>query len=83
MDESPVRRMSYYRCYAKDRYGLAKVHSFEAESDSDALAQAEALVGDDSHTGDVFELWNQSRLVHKRDRMSAAAASTGGRRDAG
>lgn len=59
--------MPYYRCYITDRYGLPKVHSFEAEHDDHALAAVESVLASAGQEADRFELWSEQRLVHKRE----------------
>jgi hypothetical protein len=54
----------------RPRFGLPKVHIFDADSDSEALTKAEEMIADMGHNANEFELWNRARLVHRRERPS-------------
>jgi len=55
--------MSHYRCYFLDRYSLGNAFDFEAPTDLEAAAAAEALIERQGGQLRAFEVWEGARLV--------------------
>ena len=64
--------MSLYRCYFFDKYSLSRAEDLEAATDTLAIQATESLIARTEGRRDFFEVWNRSRLVHKRGGRSPA-----------